>query len=211
MKRRDKPKSEREGSRDALVAVGRQLVRPDVVVAEAEELLGRIGVVLAFSEQHQPVSAERRRDQDRVEMVLTLQGGACGEVERQVKRRHVAVRELDAAIRALFRAVADLGKNRPVPRCRRLASRFGRGLGLLTAACRLARRLTSRLGGRLFLVPAARRLACPLTSLRFLCCRFRFLCTLRLDDLEDASLARDRILLGLRRNDPQQEQHAADN
>src|SRR5206468_5212559 len=127
-----------------------------------------------------------RRDQDRVEVVLPLYGGARGDVERQVKRRHVAVRELDAAIRALFRAVADLGKNRPAPR-RRIGSRLRRRLALLTAACRLGRRRT-RFGRRLLLLPTTGRLARRLTSFCLRLRLFPLLYAQRLDDIDDASL-----------------------
>jgi len=54
------PQTERKRSRDALVAVRRQLVGSDVVVSEAEEFLGGIRIVLALRQQQQSVREERR-------------------------------------------------------------------------------------------------------------------------------------------------------
>ena len=48
-------------------------------------------------------------------MNLALQGGTGCQVERQVKRRDVAILELDAAIGAFFGGETNLRENRPRP------------------------------------------------------------------------------------------------
>src|SRR5262249_18463397 len=128
----------------------------------------------------------------------------------QVKRCDVPVGELDAAIRAFFGAVADLGKNRPVPSCRRIGRGRGRRLSLLTASGRLARRLGG-CGSRLLLLPTACRLTRSLAPLCLLLCLCPLLYAHRLDGVGDASLDVDRVLLGLRAGDPQREQRPAEN